>query len=129
MPTTVFLEYARAIRAAVDSLTDSGDAVLVSVQVDQRSSVLGFIEGALQFRDDSRLTFREFIDTTQNEPRLMYAYHYQDAAQELVFRYDNAAHRPTLSQPPHKHTPAGIEAAPMPTFAAVLDQIVQFLDS
>lgn len=129
MPATGFLEYARAIRAAVDNLSDSGDAVLVSLQVDQRSSVRGFIEGALQFRDGSRLTFREFIDTTQDEPRLMYAYHYQDAAQELAFRYDNAAHRPALLQPTHKHTPAGIEAAPLPTFAAVLDEILEILGS
>lgn len=66
MPATGFLEYARAIRATVDNLTDSGGTVLVSLQVDQRSSVRGFIEGALQFRDGSQLTFREFIDTTQD---------------------------------------------------------------
>ena len=51
MPTTGFLEYARAIRAAIDNLTDSGDAVLVSLQLDQRSSVRGFIDGALHFHD------------------------------------------------------------------------------
>ena len=26
----------------------------------------------------------------------MYAYHYQDADTNLVFRYDNAAHKPAL---------------------------------
>lgn len=129
MPATGFLEYARAIRAAVDTLTDSGDTVLVSLQVDQRSSVRGFIEAALEFRDGSQLVFREFVDTTQSEPRLMYAYHYQDVAQKLVFRYDNAAHRPAVSQPAHKHTPAGIEAAPPPTLAAILDQILQIFGS
>jgi len=129
MPTTGFLEYARAIRDAIDSLTDSGDAVLVSLQLDQRSSVRGFIDGALQFHDGSQLIFREFLDTTRDKPRLMYAYHYQDAAQELVFRYDNAAHRPALSQPMHKHTPDGVETAPPPALAEVLDEILQILDS
>ena len=127
MPTSGFLEYARSLRDAIDRLTDSGDAVLVSLQLDQRSSVRGFIDGTLQFHDGSQLIFREFLDTTRNEPRLMYAYHFQDAAQELVFRYDNAAHRPALSQPAHKHTPAGIEAAHLPPFTVVLDEILQFL--
>ena len=39
----------------------------------------------------------------------MYAYHYQDVDYSLIFRYDNAAHRPARSQPEHKHTPSGIE--------------------
>ena len=59
----------------------------------------------------------------------MYAYHYQDAAQQLVFRYDNAAHRPALPQPAHVHTPSGIEPASPPALAAVLDEILRILGS
>ena len=103
--------------------------MLVSLQLDQRSSVRGFIDGALHFYEGSHLIFREFLDTTHDNPRLMYAYHYQDAAQELIFRYDNAAHRPALSQPTHKHTPDGIETASPPTLAEVLDEILQILGS
>jgi hypothetical protein len=129
MPTIGFLEYARAVRDAIDRLTDSGDAVLVSLQLDQRSSVRGFIDGALQFFDGSQLIFREFLDTTRDEPRLMYAYHYQDATQQLVFRYDNAAHRPTLPQLTHVHTPSGIEPASPPALTEVLDEILRILGS
>ena len=127
MPTTGFLEHARTIRAAVDDLTDSGDAVLVSLQVDQRSAVRGFIEGSLQFRDGSQLIFREFLDATRREPRLMYAYHYQDAAQQLVFRYDNAAHRPALAQPEHKHTTSGIVLTTAPQLPTLLDEILEII--
>ena len=81
MPTTSFLEHVRTLRAALDGLTASGDAVLVSLQVDQRSAVRGFVEGSLQFHDGSQLTFREFVDTTRRDPRLMYAYHFQDSNQ------------------------------------------------
>ena len=129
MPAIGFLEYARAIRAAVDNLTDSGDAVLVSLQLDQRSSVRGFIDGALQFYSGSQLIFREFLDTTRDEPRLVYAYHYQDAAQQLVFRYVNAAPRPALPQLTHAHTLSGIEPASPPALAEVLDEILQILGS
>jgi hypothetical protein len=56
----------------------TGEAVLVTLQVDQRSAVRGFIAGSLQFEDGSELHFREFVDVTQAEPKIMYAYHYQD---------------------------------------------------
>jgi hypothetical protein len=55
----------------------------------------------------------------------MYAYHYRDADGNLVFRYDNAVHRPALSQPEHKHTPVGIDASPAPSLPEVLDQILK----
>ena len=99
----------------------------VSLQVDQRSAVRGFIEGSLQFRDGSQLIFREFLDATRREPRLMYAYHYQDAAQQLVFRYDNAAHRPELAQPEHKHTTSGIALTTAPQLPALLDEILEII--
>jgi len=103
--------------------------VLVSLQLNQRSSVRGFIDGALHFHEGSQLIFREFLDTTRDNPRLIYTYHYQNATQELIFRYDNAAHRPALTQPTHKHSPDGIETASPPTLAGVLDEILQILGS
>ena len=44
---------------------------------------------------------------------------------QLVFRYDNAAHRPDLPAPEHKHTPSGIEVAPVPTLAMIIDLILR----
>lgn len=129
MPAIGFLEYVRSVRAVIEDLTDAGDAVLVSLRFDQRSSFRGFVEGSLQFRDGSQLIFREYLDTSRGEPRLMYAYHYQDASQQLVFRYDNAVHRPTLSDAMHKHTPSGIEAASPPALMVVLDEILHILGS
>ena len=34
---------------------------------------------------------------------LSYSYHFQDADTSLLFRYDNAAHKPPLSFVEHKH--------------------------
>ena len=62
---------------------------------------------------------------TQAEPKIMYAFHYQDTDHNLIFRYDNAAHKPALPQPEHKHTHLDIEASPVPTLAEVLDQILR----
>jgi len=125
MPATNFPEYARIIEDVLDATIATGEATLVNIQIDQRSSLRGFISGLLRFNDGSELHFREFVDTSLPEPRLMYAYHYQDANKALIFRYDNAAHRPSLSQAEHKHTPAGVEVSPAPTLAQVVDEILK----
>lgn len=125
MPAINFREYARGIEDVLDATVAAGEAVLVSIQIDQRSSLRGFIAGLLQFNDASELHLREFVDTSLAEPKLMYAYHYQDANEDLIFRYDNAAHRPPLPQAEHKHTPAGVEVSPAPTLVQVVDEILK----
>ena len=124
MPATNFPEYARSLAHVLDSVVATGDVIRTSVQVDQRSALRGFLSGSVHFDDGSTLDFREFVDISQTEPRIMYAYHYQDANHRLIFRYDNAAHRPALSQPAHKHTPSGIELVSSPTLPALLDLIL-----
>jgi hypothetical protein len=125
MPAINFLEYVREIEDILDATVAAGEAVVISIQIDQRSSLRGFIAGLLQFHDASELHFREFVDTSRLEPRLTYAYHYQDANKDLVFRYDNAVHRPLLPQAEHKHTPAGVKVSPAPTLAQVIDEILK----
>lgn len=125
MPATTFPEYARGIKDVLDAAVAAGEATLVSIQIDQRSWLRGFIAGLLQFNDGSELHFREFVDTSLPEPRLMYAYHCQDANKHLIFRYDNAAHRPSLPRAEHKHTPVGVEVSPAPTLAQVVDEILR----
>jgi Family of unknown function (DUF6516) len=125
MPAATFPEYVQDLEKALHATIASGEGILLSLQVDQRSAVRGFVSGSLQFPDGSTLSFREFVDISQAEPKLMYAYHYQDASNILIFRYDNAVHRPALPQSGHKHTQSGIEVAPVPTLSVVLDQILK----
>ena len=58
--------------------------------------------------------------------KLSYAYHCQDADGNLIFRYDNAAHKPALSYVYHKHLPDGrtIESL-VPDFALVIEEIME----
>ena len=86
MPATNFPNYARSISDTLDRVVATGEAVLLTLQVDQRSFMQGFIAGSLQFEDGSTLHFREFVNVSRLEPKLMYAYHYQDANSNLVFR-------------------------------------------
>lgn len=123
MPATNFLEYAKETQAVLDAVVTSGEAVLINIHIDQRSALRSFIAAMLQFNDASELHLREFVDTSLPEPRLMYAYHYQDADKLLIFRYDNATHRPSLAQADHKHTITGIELSSPPVLTQMLDEI------
>lgn len=96
---------------------------MLDIHIDPRSNLRGFIAASLQF-DDASEHFREFVDMSQPAIRVMYAYHYQDKRGQLVFRYDNAAHKPRLSQPDHKHTVNGVELSAAPTLVQVLDEIL-----
>lgn len=125
MPATNFPDYAGLVTDLCNDLLRSGEVVVVTSQVDERSLVRGYLSGILVFADATELHYREFLDFNQSDPRLMYAYHYQNADGALIFRYDNAAHRPPLSQVEHKHTPEGVIAADAPTLQAVIAEILK----
>ena len=119
-----FQVYLEAVQDALVSVLSTANVNLIEFQVDIRSSIIGYLAGVLQFEDGSELHFREYVDTSHVNPRLMYAYHFQDRDKQLQFRYDNAAHRPALSQPEHKHTSHGVELSVAPTLQEVLDEIL-----
>jgi hypothetical protein len=100
-----------------------------TVTYDRRAQHEGYIRGEVQFVDGSVLTLREFVDVENGIDRLTYAYHYLNASQTLVFRYDNTGHHKKLNLPtyPH-HKHAGSEhtviASDAPGLAEVLDEIM-----
>ncbi|MBI1878622.1 MAG: hypothetical protein HYR94_10415 [Chloroflexi bacterium] len=89
----------------------------------------GIIEGRLRFWDSSLLEFTETL-TEQGVVLIKtdYAYHYQDAMDTLIFRYDNAPHHAEIAtHPHHKHASTGVEAANPPHLNDVLHEIDQYL--
>ncbi len=99
-----------------------------SIAYDKRSTHEGFIRGELYFIDGSILHVREFVDVEMALDRLMYVYQYLDAAQTLVFRYDNTGHHKKLDLPTHPHHKHEAEednviAAAAPDLAAVLNEV------
>lgn len=54
---------------------------------------------------------------------LGYRYHFQDANNNLVFRYDNTPHFPEVENfPHHKHLPNGVAPAEQPSIVEVLEE-------
>lgn len=84
------------------------------------------MSGSLEFVDGTRLEFTEYIDLRFRPERMNYVFHCQDIDSNLVFRYDNAAHKPVLPFACHKHTADGyVIAADPPELSTVLDEIME----
>ena len=99
-----------------------------SVTYDKRGTYEGFIWGEVYVIDGSMLHLREFVDVELTPERLTYVYQYMDAAQQLVFRYDNTGHHRKLNLPTyphHKHegSESHVVACPAPDLSTVLDEI------
>lgn len=84
-----------------------------SVTIDKRPQEQAHIFGILLFNDESTLHFREFIDASEGKiDKVAYSYHFQDKSNALLFRYDNAKHKPALDFVEHKHFSGNITYAP-----------------
>lgn len=96
-----------------------------TLNTDLRAGDQAFIQGTVHFIDHSSLHFKEYLDVVSDQvDKVMYSYHYQDAQKQLIFRYDNAAHKPLLAFTEHKHFSDRVEAASAPTLAEILKEIL-----
>jgi len=63
------------------------------------------IRGRLRFWDGSMLEFVEhLVERELMVLKTNYAYHYQSADNQLIFRYDNTLHHPEISSHPITNT-------------------------
>lgn len=124
MSAIEFPEYWQRVQATLNDLLAAGHVLSVQLQADQRSATKGLLAGTLSFPDESELHFREYVDLSLSEPRQTYAYHYQNRDAQLIFRYDNAAHRPPLLVREHKHTSEGVVIQLPPVLELVIDEIL-----
>jgi hypothetical protein len=117
--------YFTQFQAVVDQYTATNFVVETNVNYETRPGDQGYLTGTITFIDSSTVHFSEYLDQVgEVVDKLMYTYHYQDANNHLVFRYDNARHKPPLASSEHKHLPNQIIEAPAPTLDDVLAEIV-----
>ena len=100
-------DYFNQIKAIVDQYAATRFVLDAHVSFEMRPGEQGYLTGSIIFAEGSTLYFREFLDTVRDTvEKLTYTYHYQDASNQLIFRYDNARHRPPLRSLEHKHIPS-----------------------
>jgi len=98
--------YFTQIKTVVDEHAVTDFVSETGVRFETRGGGQGYLKGTVAFGDGSVLHFSEYLDQTGNTAeKVMYTYHYQDAAKQMIFRYDNSQHRPLLPHPDHKVLP------------------------
>ncbi|MCB9434836.1 MAG: hypothetical protein H6668_22975 [Ardenticatenaceae bacterium] len=120
----------RYLNRIYDTLRIRQEIRIVSLRVEEiEPNQEGLVEARLQFWDGSQLYIDEVLLAQGSLlVKTPYAYHYQDAQSNLIFRYDDAPHHPHLStHPHHKHTPQGVVEANPPDIADVLKEIDELL--
>ena len=101
---------------------------VVSIEIERAytSPTTGYAKVDLTLMDGSRLIVFEHVRVeSECLRRTDYRYHYMDAANRLIFRYDNARHHPEIDNfSDHRHTPSGVE----PTHPLQLKEIKREVD-
>lgn len=120
-------EYLETYSKLIDEYSKTSLIFSSQINVDIRAEHVGLIKGSITFIDESRLFVTEYLDVSYGIDRLSYSYHYQNKEGRLVFRYDNAAHKPALGFTHHKHSGGRVIESQMPDLAGVLAEAMHYL--
>src|SRR3989304_2325361 len=94
----------------------------------KQTEKIGIIKGTITFLDNSCLFFTEYLDVRYQIEKLTYSFHYQQKDGTLIFRYDNAYHKPRLSFTSHKHLPSGeIIQSDIPELNDIFEEVMEHL--
>lgn len=92
---------------------------------EQEGDILRF-KAEITFTNDSKLFIKEYL--FENKER-KYAYHWADASGNLISRWDNANHWPSISTSPHhKHTGNQVLDSTETSVADVLNRITEQIE-
>lgn len=121
-------EYLFVLRREIERLDTFGFAETIDFSEELRAGKQAIIRVEVALVDGSVLVIREYIDAKYGIEKMSYAYHFQRKDGSLIFRYDNAVHRPALGYRNHKHTAEGlvIEASP-PDFQELFEEVIIYV--
>ena len=121
-------EYLALFRKAMEKFEQYGYADIVDISEEIRANKQAILIAKVVLIDNSILYVREYIDAKYGIDRVSYAYQYQNSADQLIFRYDNAVHRPALGFKEHRHSNDGkIYEAELPDIFELADEILKHL--
>ncbi|MDA0244756.1 MAG: DUF6516 family protein [Chloroflexi bacterium] len=96
--------YFAKVKSLLDYYEQMPFVLEIVVSFELRPSQQGYWSGNITFIDGKQLYCREYVDIFDGQESILsYSYHVQEADTTLLFRYDNAAHKPTLPFTEHKH--------------------------
>ena len=116
--------YLELFRQGIEKLENYGYTESIEIKEEIRPNKQAIIKANIVLVDRSVLHIKEYIDAKYKIEKVTYAYQYQDKNGEMIFRYDNAVHRPALGFEEHKHTKDGaIIEAPLPDISDIIDEV------
>lgn len=119
-------EYQAHLAEVINRYARTDLIVASELNTDARTPKIGVIKGVITFMDGSRFFFSKYVDARYRLEKLTYAYHCQDAGGSLIFRYDDAAHKPALPFPCHKHLSDGTSIeSDAPEFSVLIDECME----
>lgn len=121
-------EYLGELTKIIDEYAKSGIILSSEVESDFRTEKIGLIKCKILFIDGSKLFFTEYLDLRHKIEKLTYSFHYQSKETNLIFRYDNATHRPSFDFVDHKHVGSEIYQSGTPGLRDVLTEIVSGIE-
>lgn len=122
-------EYIEGLKTGIYLLDDYGLAMRIESETSFREESEAFVTFKILLVDDSELYIREYLAERDGKiEKLSYSYQYQAGDKSLIFRYDNAEHKPALGFNEHKHTRAGnIIPSPLPQINEIVDEVISYL--
>ena len=120
--------YLQLFRQGIEKLENFGYTESIEIKEEIRPNKQAIIKAKIILVDKSVLYIKEYIDAKYKIEKVSYAYQYQDSDGRLIFRYDNAVHRPALRFKEHKHIKADvIIEASLPDISDIIDEVVGYL--
>lgn len=121
-------KYFVLFQKSIEKFENYGYTESVEIKEEIRPNKQAVIKAKIVLVNRSILHIKEYIDAKYTMQKLSYAYQYQTNNGELIFRYDNAVHRPALGFREHKHTKDGaIIEASMPDISDIVDEVIECL--
>lgn len=96
-------EYISDIVKVIDEYSKTNLIIDSELSADYRTEKTGIVKGSVTFADNSILVFTEYLDLRYKIEKLNYSFHYRKQDGSLIFRYDNARHKPAIDAFGHKH--------------------------
>ena len=118
-------EYLINLRQVIEKIENYGFAELIDMRQEIRAGKQAVINIHIVLVDGSSLFIKEYVDAKYKIEKVSYAYQYQDREGKLIFRYDNAKHKPALQFHGHKHTSDGdVIVARPPDLSDLVDEVL-----